>query len=506
MPPSCLSWERDADSTRDWARVTILAISARAADAPGLMPITLVDGKTAGRKNRRFYVFQALGRRAAWTALAIAAALVVGACGGNSSSSSSTTQTFKGTKKIGGSFSISGQSALYGHAKSQAVKMAVDDLNAKGGVNGYKLEADILDDGTDVNKGKENTQQLILQDNVSALIGSVTSAQCVANTPVSKQTKVITIAPTCNSWQLTLQPDLINPYWISIVPNTYMEGVAAGQLAAKLGVKKIFIVSPKYIFGTSETNAFVAALKKAAPTTQFAFNPESTWYVPFPTNPRWDSTISAIQAFKPELVYSNIFAADQVNFITQALAVDPNFFKTYPMTTLSSVDDLNALKDKYPVNMHLYMRAPFFALSNPKMDDFVTRYKAKFSGEYPSDWAVMDYDAVQLWAQGAKAANSFDSDKVRAQIVGKPFQSLRGYSFTIRKEDQQANVGETIGTTADSGGKYPFPLLKDITNLKGDDMIMPLTLVSEMQQGRCVKTAGDPTTTDFALCPSWKVG
>jgi branched-chain amino acid transport system substrate-binding protein len=382
--------------------------------------------------------------------------------------------------------------------------MAVEDINAKGGVNNYKLEASILDDGTDVSKAKENTQSLILQEQVVAMIGSVTSAQCVAASPVSKQNKILIIAPTCNSWQLTLQPDLLNPYWVSVVPNTYMEGIAAGQLAAKLNVKKIFIVSPKYVFGTSETNAFVASLKKTAPNVQFQFNPDSQWYVPFPTNPRWDSTISAIQAFKPDLVYSNIFAADQVNFVTQALAVDPNFFKAYPMTTLSSVDDLNTLGAKYPIGMHLYMRAPFFALSNPKMDDFVTRYKARYGGEYPSDWAVMDYDAVQLWAKAANAAGNFDSDKVRAQIVGKSFDSLRGYKFTIRAVDQQANVGETVGTTVDSGGKYPFPVLKDSVNLKGDDMIMPENMAQEMKDGKCQRVASDPSTTDFVLCPSWK--
>src|SRR5581483_5295280 len=107
-------------------------------------------------------------------------------------------------------------------------------------------------------------------------------------------------AATCNSYQLTTEPDLINPYYVSIVPNTFMEGTAAGQLAAKTNAKKIFIVSPKYLFGISETNAFVAELKKVAPSAQIVNDP-ATWYVPFPTNPRWDSTIAAIQAAKPDL-------------------------------------------------------------------------------------------------------------------------------------------------------------------------------------------------------------
>ena len=234
-------------------------------------------------------------RQLRWALAATVALLVVAACGGASSSGSGST-SFKGTKKVGLSIAITGQSAVYGHAIIQSVKLAVDDVNSRGGVNGYKLEAVIQDDATDVNKAVENTKQMILQDSVVAMIGPVTSGQCAGTSPVARQNKIITMAATCNSYQLTTEPDLVNPYWVSIVPNTYMEGTSAGTLVGKLpNVKKIFVVSPRYLFGISETNAFVASLKKVNPGAQIV-NPDSTWYVPFPTNPRWDSTINAIQA------------------------------------------------------------------------------------------------------------------------------------------------------------------------------------------------------------------
>jgi branched-chain amino acid transport system substrate-binding protein len=423
------------------------------------------------------------------------------ACGGSTNTGNGTT-TFKGTKKVGISLPLTGQSNLYGHAKSQALKLAADDINAKGGVNGYKIEMDILDDATTVPKAVDNTNQLILQDQVVAMIGDVSSAQCAAQTPIVKQNKMIYIDSTCNSYQLTLEPDLVNPYWMSIVPNTFMEGTSAGAEAAKLGVKKIFIVSPNYLFGTSETNAFVAALTKK--NSNVTFNDKATWYVPFPTNPRWDSTISQIQAYQPDLVYSNIFSQDQVNFVKQALAVDANFFTKYPMLTLSSIDDFNALGAQYPIGMHVYMRSPFFQLlsGNSKLQAFVTEYHNKYN-EYPSDWAVMDTDALNVWATAANKAGNFDPDKVASNIVGKTFPSLRGYNFTIRTQDHQANVGETIGTTADSAGKYPFVVLKDATNLKGDDILMNTTLMNEMLGGKC-ENNNDPKTANFALCPDWK--
>lgn len=442
---------------------------------------------------------KSLRRLVPWAAFATMALVVAAACGGTTTTS--TTTTFKGMKKVGISTALTGQSTLYGQSISQGLQVAQDDINAKGGVNGYKVEMDIQDDGTAVDKAVANTKNLILQDNVVALIGPVTSAQCQATSPISKQNKVLFIAATCNSYQLTTEPDLINPDYVSVVPNTYMEGTAAGHVVAKLGAKKIFIVSPKYNFGTSETDAFVATLKKLAPDAKIV-NPPSTWYVPFPTNPVWASTINAIQSDKPDLVYSNIFASDQINFIKQATQVDPQFFQTYPMTTLSSLDEFKTLATSYPNGMHLYMRAPFFALGNPKLDAFVQQYQKRFNA-YPSDWAIMDYDALQTWAQAANAAKSFDTDQVLKQIVGHSFQSLRGYSFTIRAGDQQANVGETIGTTTSSGGKYPFPVLTGSTNLKGSDIIMPTNLMNELRSGQC-ETGGDPKTTVFSLCPSFK--
>jgi len=436
-------------------------------------------------------VIPSVGRSARWMALAVAGLTLVAACGGNSTSNNGTV-TFKGTKNVGISTALSGQSALYGHAIQQSLKLAEDEINKAGGVAGYKINVEVQDDTTAVDPAVNNTKQMILQDNVVAMIGPVTSAQCAATSPISKQNKILFIAATCNSYQLTTQPSQVNPYYVSVVPNTYMEGCAAGTDTGKKGTTNIYVVSPDYLFGRSETNAFVACLKKANPSVKIVNDP-STWFVKYP-HTDWSPEIAQIQAAKPALVYSNIFAADQISFINKATQTDPAWFTKYPLVTLASVDELQTLKDKYPIGMRLYMRAPFFQLSNPKMDAFVSAYKARYNGEYPSDWAVLDYDAIKMWAQAANAAKSVDSDAVKKQIVGKSFTSLRGYQFTIRPEDQQANVGETIGTTVDSGGKYPFPILKDAVNLNGNDLIMPVDLVKKLQGGQC-------KNDDFANCP-----
>src|SRR5258706_2901800 len=183
-----------------------------------------------------------------WLALGTAATVLVGACGGTTPSSSGPV-TFKGTKMVGYSAPLTGQSALYGHAVSQSLNLAADDINAKGGVNGYKIEMDIQDDATTVPQAVSNTKNMILQDNVVALMGSVNSAQFLSESPVAQPNKIITIDATCHSWQLTMESDVVNPYWVSIVPNTYMEGTSACRLAAGLGVNNNFLASPKYLSG-----------------------------------------------------------------------------------------------------------------------------------------------------------------------------------------------------------------------------------------------------------------
>jgi len=97
---------------------------------------------------RRFALISNSTRRTWWAGAAAAIALVAAACGGGSTSSSP--GSFKGTIRIGYSGALTGQSQLYGHAISQSIKLAADDINSKGGINSYKVETDVLDDGTTV--------------------------------------------------------------------------------------------------------------------------------------------------------------------------------------------------------------------------------------------------------------------------------------------------------------------------------------------------------------------
>lgn len=390
--------------------------------------------------------------------------------------------TTVGTRQLGVSTDLSGPDAAYGQAVSHGVEVALDQLNARGGVDHYRIEAAIEDDGDSPQRAAANFRDLIHNHRAVALIAPITSAACAAASPVAGQGRTPTFAVSCNDYQLETSPRLRNPYWIGIVPNTYMEGCAMGLEAASQDPESVYVFSPDYAFGREETSAFAQCLRSRDPHARF-LDPTTAWYVPLDTSD-WGPIIDQIQQEHPGLVYTNLFGPSQLGFIQQAQAADPTFFQDHRVMTLGGVQELDAEKDQYPIGMELAARAPYFALRNPAMDAFAAAYD-RSAGTYPSDWAVLAYDAVMVWAHAAAAAGTLDGPRVLDQILGHSFPTLEGYSITVRALDGQATSGVTIGTTTPSLGRYPFPIFSDPTTWRGSSIMIPTALVQELQAGRC---------------------
>ena len=395
--------------------------------------------------------------------------LVASACGGTTTSGGT---TFKGTKKVGLSTSLTGSVASYGQAGLNGISMAIDEVNAKGGVNGYKIQLDQADDAAKASLGTENARRLIVEDKVVALFGAVSSAVCLAESPISKQYAVPFITFTCNDFNLTTTK--FQPYIASVVPNTYMEGTAiANFLGAQAKYRTYYILAPDYSFGHTEADAFKARLKVLNPSAQIIGED-------YPKLGATDYTsyINKILAAKPDIVYSNIYSGDLVTFVKQATPFD--FFNKVSFSTLTSTDDLQTLGNDFPKNLLGYARAPFYAIDTPENKDFIKRYRDRFLKD-PSEWAIMGYDAYNLWANAANQAGVFDGDKVMAKIVGQPFKGLRG-TFTIRAIDHQADVPEWVGVTTAST-TYPFPIFGTATLVPGNTLLMTEDQVKKLQGG-----------------------
>ena len=104
------------------------------------------------------------------------------------------------------------------------------------------------------------------------------------------------------------------------------------------------------------------------------------------------------------------------------------------------------------------------------MVEFVKNFRAKYD-RYPSDWAVMEYDAVYALKQGIDKAGTIDTEKVKDALKGATIETTRGKLY-FRDIDNQLSCSSYLGVVADDP-KYPFPIYHDLIEVKGPDSWRP---------------------------------
>lgn len=336
--------------------------------------------------------------------------------------------------KIGMATSLSGAISLFGEANRDGAQLAVDELNAAGGVLGRQVELIVRDDQAAPEDGVAQARDLILSEEVDALLGPVSSGVALAITEVSAENEVPFIVHTSNTEALTTTN--FQPYMFSVVPNTGMEARAQGVDLADSEYTRWATIAPNYEFGQAQTGTFVETVQELNPDIEIV---EQQW--PELGETDYQAFVSAILAADPEAVYSPLFAGDLISFTRQA--ADLGFFDEVYFTALYETDALQELGDEFDLEgIRAYSRCPF-TIDTPQMSEFVANFEATYD-RVPSDWACMAYDAVQLWAAVVAEAGTVDGPAFVETAAGFEFTSLRGESY-IRDVDHQAAVPSYIG-------------------------------------------------------------
>src|SRR5262245_64745114 len=188
-------------------------------------------------------------------------------------------------------------------------QMYVEEVNAKGGVLGRKLELLPRDTKGNADEAVRVARELILKENVDFLVGTLTSAEGPAVSVVAKENKVVFIAAIPKTDQLTA-PDKLHPYVFRVASTTTIEGRTAAELMSKWNVKRIATISPDYAYGQDVTRAFVDYVRKLKPDVEIV---DQQWpklgeddYTPF---------INGQMAKKPDAVFSSRLGGHLVTFL-----------------------------------------------------------------------------------------------------------------------------------------------------------------------------------------------
>jgi branched-chain amino acid transport system substrate-binding protein len=380
------------------------------------------------------------------------------------------------TVTIGQSTTLSGPIAELGVTGVNGIQMAVDAINASGGLLGKHVKLVTADDHLSPATGTSNIRNMILSDKAVAIFGPVASSVGVAEATVAGQYKTPFFTFTSNDIKMTTTN--FTKYTFQLVPNTVMEPRAIAKfLAAKVGKKPITLstITPNYSFGRDTDAALLKALK--ADGVNYTVKAQQT---PPLGATQYTSYIATLLASPADYTFIGEYGGDLITLTKQAKGF--GFFKKTTAMGFYDRAQLKALAGQVPAGIIAWDRAPFWAMKGPGMQKFIDGYHKKYN-EWPSAWAILGYASVQAWADGVKKAGSFSADKVVAALSGATVQVIYG-PVTLRACDHQADVPEYIGTVAAKvDPKYGFQIYSNTQAIPASEVMLTCKEAKALQPG-----------------------
>lgn len=351
--------------------------------------------------------------------------------------------------KVGLTTDLTGMAASYTKSTVNGVEMAIEEINAAGGLLGRKVVLLVRDSQLKPDLGTTHTRDLITRENVDILIGPNSSAVGLTVSAVAKQYQKPVIMTTPNTPRLPME--LFHPNFFTLVPSGLMEARAMAEVLGPKG-KKFAFIGADYEASHQGLKFFKDWLAKVNPGAEFV---TEAW--PKLGEPDYTSYITKLTSARPDVLFSYLWGADLVGFIKQAKPY--GLFNRMTVGTLLFMDDLKALGQEMPDGIWGQMRAPFFSLTSEAMPRFIERYRAKYN-DYPADFAVMGYEAMMVYAAAIKQAQSVESAALTKALEAGEYDLLRGKT-KFRALDHQGNIPSFIGKTA-KADKFPFKTLTDV--------------------------------------------
>ena len=370
------------------------------------------------------------------------------------------------TIKLGGMFPLSGRAEALGRECKLGAEMAVEEINAKGGVLGKKFELLSADDEAKPAKSVEIAKRNIQKDEVNFLFGVVSSAGALAVAEVAKQEKVVTMITIGSTDGVTKEK--WNRY-------TFRSGMCNSQEANSLALytakkypnlTKFYNLGPDYEYGRTMWEIFKGKTKEMNPKAEFTGEQWPKLFIP-----DYSAYINAILQAKPDAVFCTLWGGDLVPFIKQAKPFGLFDKMKWIIATGADVSVARALMNDMPKGIIADQRYYFHWPGGKKNQEFVKGYLGK-NKEYPSAWAAQGYDGVYFLAEAVKKAGSTDAEKVIAALEGLTIDAPRGKA-TLRKEDHQLYADYMIGETG-FVKDYPIAIVTNTETFPADKVIYSL--------------------------------
>ena len=339
--------------------------------------------------------------------------------------------------KLGILHSLTGTIAIAEASIVDAEKMAIEEINAAGGVLGRKIEPVIEDGASDWPTFAEKTKKLLQRDKVAAIIGCYTSASRKAVLPALNQFNGLLYYPTYYEGQ---EQDKSVIYTSQEATQSV---IAAIEWMAKQQGKTFFLVGSDYIYPRT-------CNKIARPTiARVGGSVVGEEYAPL-GHTEFSSIINKIKAAKPDWIYSTVVGGSNVAFYKQLKAAGLDGAKQKLLSTVVSENEIEGIGRENAVGYYACM-GYFQSQKNPQNERFVKAFKAKYGAERViGDPMQCAYNAVYLWKLAAEKAKSFDVAKVIAASSGLEFDAPEG-KIRIHASNQHVAKKVRVGRARPDG-------------------------------------------------------
>jgi len=351
--------------------------------------------------------------------------------------------------KIGAIFDLTGGLNIYGIQQGNALKLAVEDVNAKGGVLGSPVEVVSYDAQSELSKYTQYANTAILGDQVKALFAGLTSSSREAIRPIVRKAKI--------------------PYFYGSLyeggacdKETFVTGSSASQQlsvlidwAVKKYGKKIYIMAPDYNFGTISAHWIKEYANKAGAEVvgEDFLALTVTDYAP---------TIQKIQAAKPNVVVALPVGANQTGFLEQFAAAGLKDTIGVVSTNYGSGNQQVVVSPEAGKGL-IASQGYFQPVENAANADFVKLWTAKYGAEPPIVSEAVDiWNAVHLWAAAVNKVGSADTQPVISALEsGLTFEAPNG---TVKLEPGSHHLRQNI-YIAEGNDKHGFNIIETFSDV-----------------------------------------
>ncbi len=339
--------------------------------------------------------------------------------------------------RIGEINSFSGIAAPFTLPYRQAVEMAVDEVNAKGGVLGRKVEVLFRDDKGQPAEAVKQAQELVASEKVTVLAGTFLSNVGLAVSDWARQNKAPFVAAEPLTEALTWAKGHDDVFRVR--PNTYEQGRMLADRAGKMKYTRWATIGPNYEYGKRAWDTFRDRLKELKPDVQVV---GEHWPTLGKIEP--GPFVTAILSEKPDALYVSHFGSDWIAFVREA--EKRGLFKQMFVVgiLLGEPEYIDPLGMEAPEGM-LVTGYPWYDIQIPAHKEFVARFE-KRTGKHPVLGSLVGYITYLSIFDGLRKAGATDAGKLVTAFRGLHVDTPIG-PITFRAADGQSTMGAWVGFT-----------------------------------------------------------